>query len=59
MPLAAQLDALMRARRPPRSKTDLPDSAGDLQALVRCIDRLRAQDPLLALVVDAQVPARH
>ena len=56
LPLHAQLDARMQGQRPAAIKTSLPGDAAELAALTQCIDRLRAQDPLLALVVDAQLP---
>ena len=57
--LPAQLDALSKGPQPALIKTGLPRSAAELRALVQCVDRLRAQDPLLAWVVDADahVPA--
>ena len=55
--MSAQLDTLAQGRRPAAIKTDLPTDAVDLRALVRCIDRLRAEDPLLAVVVNSRCAA--
>ncbi|MEP6557934.1 MAG: thiamine phosphate synthase [Burkholderiales bacterium] len=52
--LAVQLDALMKGPQPASIKTSLPSDTAELQDLMQCIDRLRVQHPLLAVVVDAQ-----
>ncbi len=53
----AQLDVYSDDRRPAAIKTGLPGSVTNLRALVCCVDRLRAADPLLALVVDPALQA--
>ena len=50
--LQMRLDMRSDDRRPAAIKTGLPGSMANLRALVRCVDRLRDADPLLALVVD-------
>ncbi len=44
----------MKGPQPTSIKTSLPSDTAELQELMRCIDRLRVQHPLLAVVVDAQ-----